>query len=309
MKHLIINTFQYQRLYKEFDIFIQTKGYNRGRRAPYADYVKEFLFFMEQRGINTVQEVKANDVISYYEYLQERPNQKREGGLSDSYIKENLFGLRLFFDYLLDTEQITSSPVRLPKFKIGSYKQRNIVSLEEIKQLYSVCENSTDTALLSIAYGCGLRRTEIQNLNTGDVMLYQGLLLVRDGKFGKSRTVPLSDTVIKALKEYVLYGRSQYVEINLCFTASFFVNKAGNRMAGNSMNDRLKELVMKTNNASLIRKEITLHCLRHSIATHLMDKGASIEFVQSVLGHSGIDTTHLYAKRRKQRLKILSQIK
>ncbi len=296
-------------LYKEFKLFIEAKGYSRGKRAPYPFYVREFLFFIEQQGLTNVKEVFATDIISYYEYLQQRPNQNRDGGLSDSYIKGHLFGLRLFFDYLLDTEQITASPARLPKFQISKYKQRNILSLEEVKQLYSVCQTSQDRALLSIAYGCGLRRTELQDLDTNDVLLHKGMLIVRDGKFGKSRTVPLSDHVIKALKEYLIYERSNYFESNLQSTHSFFVNKQGNRMKGEKLNERLKELINLTNNQALIQKEITLHCLRHSIATHLIDKGASIEFVQQLLGHAEIDTAHLYSKRRKQQLNILAQLK
>ena len=304
MIKLPLHNTHFEILYKEFKLFIEAKGYSRGKRAPYPFYVREFLFFMEQHGIGKIQDVIATDIISYHEYLQQRPNQNTDGALSDSYIKSHLFGLRLFFDYLLDTEQINASPARLPKFQISQYKQRNILSLEEIKQLYSVCETSQDKALLSIGYGCGLRRTEIQNLDTNDVLIHKGILIVRDGKFGKSRTIPLSDTVIKDLKEYLIYERSRYFENNLQGTHSFFVNKQGNRMMGQKLNQRLKELLNLTNNQALIRKDITLHCLRHSIATHLLDKGANIEFVQQLLGHSEIDTAHLYSKRRKQKLSI-----
>lgn len=309
MKNLPLHNQPFESLYREFDKFIRIKGYSRGKKAPYALYVREFLFFIEQKGFDTVQEIKATEITAYYEYLLQRPNQRREGGLSDSYIRGHLFALRLFFDYLLDSEQITSSPARLPKFQITRYKERNVLTLEEIKQLYKVCETKRDRAMLAIAYGCGLRRTEIQNLDTGDVMLHKGILFVRDGKFGKSRTIPLSDKVLKDLKEYLIYERTKYFQDNSNPSNAFFVNQQGNRMNGQKMNNRLKELIEKTKNPEIIRKEITLHCLRHSIATHLIDNGANIEFVQSLLGHSEIDTAHLYSKRRKQQLKILSQIR
>ena len=70
-------------------------------------------------------------------------------------------------------------------------------------------------------------------------------------------------------------------------------------MQGDHINERLKELIANTNNADMTSKEITLHCLRHSIATHLLDNGASIEFVRDYLGHAEIDTVHVYARRRK----------
>lgn len=309
MKNLPLHNQQFQKLYKEFDTFIKAKGYGNGRQVSYQSNAREFLFFIEARGFTEVQAVKASEIVAYYEYINERPNQRREGGLSDSMIRHHLFALRLFFDYLLETSQIQSSPARLPKFQIGKGKQRNICSLEEIKQLYAACRSRRDKALLGIAYGCGLRRNEIYNLNTSDVNLHKGVLVVREGKGNKSRTVPLSDAVIRDLREYLVYERSTYFPKNAEESSpAFFIGDMGRRMRGEALNNSLKEIIKRTGNAELERKEITLHCLRHSIATHLIDKGANIEFVQRLLGHAMIDTAHLYSKRRKQKLKIRNQI-
>jgi site-specific recombinase XerD len=310
MLGLPLHNKHFEELYKEFDRFVVTKNYGKGKSKMYQACVREFLFFIETKGFVTIQQIKASEIIAYYEYIRERPNQRREGGLSESMIRHHLFSMRLFFDYLLETGEIQSSPARLPKFQIGKANERNICTVEEILQLYDACETKRDKALLSIAYGCGLRRTEIQNLNTTDVLLHKGMLIVREGKGNKSRTVPLSNNVIKDLKEYLIYERAKYfLQNNFEDTPAFFINNTGTRMLGDKLNGRLKELILKTNNAKLIRKEITLHCLRHSIATHLIDKGASIEFVQQLLGHAEIDTVHLYSKRRKQQLKIKSQLK
>ncbi|MDQ3048775.1 MAG: tyrosine-type recombinase/integrase [Bacteroidota bacterium] len=309
MKHLPIHNQQFEQLFKEFDTFITMKGYGNGKAVSYQSNVREFLFFIENKGFTEITQIKASEIVGYYEYISQRPNQRREGGLSDSMIRGHLFALRLFFDYLLETEQIQSSPARLPKFQIGKYKERNMCSLEEIKALYKACENKRDKALLGIAYGCGLRRTEIQNLNTNDVQLHKGTLVVREGKGNKSRTVPLADNVIGDLREYIVYERTKYFsQNNFEGSPSFFISNKGLRMSGQALNDNLKEIIQRTEDPELLRKEITLHCLRHSIATHLIDKGASIEFVQGLLGHSLIDTAHLYSKRRKQQLKIRSQI-
>jgi site-specific recombinase XerD len=264
------------------------------------------LFFIEQRSVTSIDQVKASEIIAYYEYLRERSSFRREGGLSDSYIRVHFFALRLFFDYLQETNKIVSSPVRLPKFSFASSAQRNILSVEEITKLYSVCESKRDKALLSIAYGCGLRRSEIVRLNTSDVLLHKGILIVKEGKNGKSRTVYLSDAVLRDLKEYIINERSDLLARNPYPTKedqdAFFINNIGTRKKGLAMLDRLKYLIEKTRDFSIIRKNITLHCLRHSIATHLLDGGASIEFVQKFLGHAMIDTAHLYSKRRKQQL-------
>jgi len=167
--------------------------------------------------------------------------------------------------------------------------------------------NKREKALLSVAYGCGLRRSEIHNLNTNDVNLYKGTLIVRKGKGNKSRTIPLSDAVISHLKDHLIDERSDYFSSDAKESSqAFFIGVMGKRMRGEALNNNLKKIVTRTGNDELERKRITLHSLRHSIATHLIDKGADIEFVQRFLGHSMIDTAHLYAKRRKQ--KIMNQV-
>ena len=309
MQHLPLYNPVFEALYRDFASMIRTKGYSRGINTMYPSCVREFLFFIENKGITTIQQVEATEIIAYHEYLSTRPNQRREGGLSDSMIKSHLFSLRLFFDYLLDIGELDSSPARLPKFTVKRHKERNILTVEEIKQLYASCENMRDIALISVAYGCGLRRNEIYKLDVGDVHLHKGILIVRDSKNHKNRTIPVSDGVLKNLKDYIIYERPKYLQHSKQYENAFFVNERGDRWSGAYMNNRLHKLIERTQNPEIQRKEITLHCLRHSIATHLLDNGATIEFVQQFLGHSDIDTAHIYAKKRKQRMAILSQIR
>ena len=309
MKHLPIYNPVFETYHKEFRQFIITKGYSRGKDTMNASGVREFLFFIESRQVYEIKDVTAKEIISYYEYLIERPNQRREGGLSDSTIKNQLFALRLFFDYLLDTDVIENSPARLPKFSLKRFKERNILTIEEVKQLYAVCETKQDRAMISLAYGCGLRRSELEHLDSSDVLLQKGMLIIRDSKNHKNRTIPLSDIVLKDIKEYILYERVDNIQPHTLPSHAFFITKAGVRQKGEDMNNRLKQLIEKTQNPEITRKEITLHCLRHSIATHLLDNGATIEFVQHFLGHSDIDTVHIYAKKRKQRTKLMSQMR
>lgn len=302
MLSLPLHNKYFENLYKEFDVFVKTKNYKQKKTIQAS--VREFLFFIETKGFITMLQVKTSEIVAYYEYIRQRPNQRKEGGLSDSMIRHHLYALRLFFDYLISIDELETSPAKLPKFQIAKHKERNICTVDEIKLLYNACESKRDKAILSIAYGCGLRRSEIQNLNTSDVILHKGVLVVRNGKNNKARQVPLSDNVLKDLKDYVIYERAKYfTKNNFENTNAFLINNQGNRMDGASLNDRLKELIKRTNNYSLEQKEITLHCLRHSIATHLVDNGANIEFVQTLLGHAEIDTAHLYSKRRKQQLR------
>ncbi len=310
MKSLPINNPEFERFYSEFADFIRLKGYSRGENTSYASNVREFLFFIETRGLTEIKGVVAFDVIQYYEYLRERPNQRREGGLSESMIRGHLFSLRLFFDYLMDMGEVTASPAHLPKMNIGKHGNRQILTIDEIKEVNRACITKMEKALIAIAYGCGLRREEIERLDVNDVNLSRGILTVRDGKGGKARTVPLSDTGVQTLREYIVEERpALFPNEGMESTPAFFVNKSGGRMRGEHLNDTvLRGILERTQNPVILSKNITLHCLRHSIATHLQDNGADIEFVQEFLGHSLMDTTTVYSRRRKQRLNLYNKI-
>jgi len=306
VKHLPIYNSDFEKLLCDFNREVGTKGYSRAEM--FGSTVREFLNFMETKGNTDIQKIKGADIVAYYEYIRERPNHRREGGLSESMIRHHLFSLRLFFEYLLDAGEIKSSPARLPRFAVGKYGQRSVPTSEEMKLIAHACETKRDHALIAVAYGCGLRRSEMEMLDVGDVLFHKGILIVREGKFGKSRTVPLSNGVMEKLKEYVIYGRTKYFPANSSnTTAAFFVNNVGTRMMGEYLNLRLKEIILKTKNQKLIAKKITLHCLRHGFATHLLDNGANIEFVQGLMGHSQIDTVHIYSKKRKQQLHVKNQ--
>lgn len=99
MKHLPLFNPVYESYYNDFNSFVITKGYNRGKYCMYPSCVREFLYFIENLQIFNIKDVIAKDIVSYYEYLIQRPNQRKEGGLSDSMVKSHLFSLRLFFDF------------------------------------------------------------------------------------------------------------------------------------------------------------------------------------------------------------------
>ena len=294
---------QFRVLQYEFDKRIIAENYSTRGAGAYQTCVKEFLWWMELHGTTKIIRVESSTMIDYYEYITTRPNKLREGVLSESMINQHLFSLRLFFDYLLETKQV-ESVVLIPKFSHGNAKERNIASQEEITLLYKHCKTKLEKAILGLAYGCGLRRSEMEDLNTNDLNYSNGILVVREGKNRKRRDVPMSDSVIKDLKDYLIHERPLYLKEHNQLELAFLVNNKGKRLKGDHANDILKEIIARTKNNELIKKEITLHCLRHSIAGHLLDNGADIEFIRDFLGHSEIDTSSIYARKNKQRQKM-----
>ena len=292
-------------LYSEYDKLIKAKNLSTVGTGMYQLCVKEFLYWLELQGISRIKKIEASEMLDYYEYITTRPNKRKEGTLSESMISHHLLSLSMLFDYLLATNQITSA-VLLPKKNTGTYNEREVISLEELKLLYDNCQTKRERAILSVAYGCGLRRTEIHLLNTNDINFGNGMLVVRKGKLYKRREIPMSNNIIKDLKDYLVNERPNYLKENNRLEISFFINYRGKRMRGEHFNDVLKEIISRTKNQELIQKEISLHNLRHSISAHLIDNGADIEFVQTFLGHAQIDTAHIYARRRKIKMGLMN---
>jgi site-specific recombinase XerD len=131
--------------------------------------------------------------------------------------------------------------------------------------------------------------------------------LQKNAKGEKSREVPISDEMMTIIRKYNRTWRSSHSNSTKP-TSSFLISDKGTRLSGVVMNQMLKSVIYRTNIDELKKKNLTLHCLRHSIATHLIDNGAGVEFVQQFLGHSDIDTTNLYAINRKRHSSILKKL-
>jgi len=309
MKTLPLFNADYINLHRDFTTSAVAQGYSRGDSNVVVRSAREFLFFLEAKQISDIKDVKAKEIIAYYEYLKERPNIFRDKEtLSESYIRSQMTGIRYFFDYLVLSGRIISSPAHIPKFNFGKGEQRYVLTEEEIKLLYNSAVGKIETAILAIGYGCGLRREEMENLNVSDIILSKGLLNVRKGKGNKSRTVPMAEGVLAQVKDYLIYDRPSRIFYDEQDNPAFFINNRGVRMKGENIYNRLKKMVERTGNKELMSKHISTHCLRHSIATHMIDRGADIEFVRKFLGHVHLDTTVVYSKRRKQRLKLYNML-
>ncbi len=199
----------FNEIYDQFNQFISIKKYKTGNGQMYLKAVREFLTFMEKTNVQNLA-FNRDQLTAYYDYLIQRPS-KRKGTLSDNTINHHLFAVRLLFDLILETGKAESLPL-LPKFHRGQYEYKQPLSVDEIKHLYSLCETKLETALLSVAYGCGLRRSEIERLDIVDIDFAQSFLIVRKGKYAKRREIPLSQKVMDDLRDYLYNERSEYLK-------------------------------------------------------------------------------------------------
>ena len=143
----------------------------------------------------------------------------------------------------------------------------------------------TEKALLHIFYGCGLRRSEGVALSVKDLDFASMVLYVRIGKNQKRRVVPMSSQIVTDLRNYINQERKHE-------KGALLLNKSKQALTGNTANKYLKQLLERVG----IDKQISLHSLRHSIATHLLDNGVSIEEVRDFLGHRYLEATAIYTR-------------
>ena len=256
-------------------------------------YLKEFFNFLETHKIFEIKEVKPKEITNYNHYLKEKISQKTAKPIKPKSIHDHMRNLQQYLGYLLEIGTIKTNPASHLKFNNPNEKtERFIFNQDQIKQLYKVA-NLEEKTILHLGYGCGLRVQEISDLNQEDIRINENLVIVQKGKNSKRRLVPISQKISEEIR-FFIEERSKNKDLK----TPFLRNNKGQRMQEWTLNARLKTLILKTNfGQKLITEElknIGIHSLRHSIATHLLENGMKLEQVQKFLGHSKIESTEIY---------------
>jgi integrase/recombinase XerD len=265
---------------------LQTLGYCKTVINNYPKYIYHFLVFAKE----TVLKINDMHIRSYHKHLQQKPSKTKKKTISESHVHSQLLALKMYFGYLERTHKINTNPFTL-KLKSPKNEVKNVLTQEQIQILYKHCQTQEETIILHLCYGCGLRRTEAVSLNKTDINIEKKLLFVRNGKGKKRRVIPITEAITADFKMFL---ESKINTEEVCF----LTNKQNNRMSGNTMHGIFKELLKKTG-----IKKASLHYLRHSIATHLLENDMSIEMVRDFLGHSRLSTTQIYTKINSLKMK------
>jgi integrase/recombinase XerD len=251
--------------------------------------LQEFLAWLESKGITQIEHITIETVTSYFDYLKTRPNKRKGGRLSKNSLRTHLTTLKRFARYLRESQQESFDITLTITGKL--YHIKDIFTMAEIKALYEATGSDLiglrDKAMLAVYYGCGLRRSEGVNLDVKDVLLDKNLLYVQKGKGHKERYIPLTEAVKETLSDYIKYARPVLLKTT---AKALFLTQYGTRVKGNAMIGRLHQLKEKAG----ITKDTGLHSLRHSIATHLLQSGMSLEKIKQFLGHSSLESTQIY---------------
>lgn len=302
MKKLTLKNQSFIYIEKSFREWLDILGYAETTVYNLPNHIRELFYYLEQNNINHIKQLDNQIINDYYNSLKTRGNERQGGGLSNAYLNKHLQALYKFTDYLRQSGRMTL-PMLTIDWESNDVTEIETLTQEEIKLLYKSTYgynentklepfNARDRAILTIFYGCGLRRNEGYHLNLSDVYWDKGILHVKKGKGYKERFVPLNKTNLKYLEQYVYDWRPAIIKDKT--EDAFFISQKGRRMESQSMAIRLKLLQQRTNDIRLQQKNIRLHVLRHSIATHLLGNGMSLEKISKFLGHSSLESTQIY---------------
>ncbi|PJR04033.1 tyrosine-type recombinase/integrase [Avrilella dinanensis] len=256
---------------KKIEIFrqlLEIKRYSVNSIETYVNAFRQFLLHFKGQDVDVLTERQIEQYIN---------QQVTERKISVSYQKQLVAAIKFWYLGVLD-RKITLNylyPDR-PEFKIPV-----VFSQQEIKKMLGICENIKHKAILATIYSCGLRLSELTSLMIKDVDSKAMTVTIRQGKGNRDRVVVLSEKLLFLLRDYFKeYKPKEYL----------FEGQSGGKYSERSVQQVLKQILAKAN----IKTKGSVHTLRHSYATHLIEQGTDVRFVQELLGHKNIKTTMIY---------------
>ena len=273
----------FEELKAGFIEWLERLGYAKNTIYHHERSIRQFMGFITSKGIIKLEDITGEIILAYQEHTENQP-------ISAKTFQHRLGSLRLFDQYLEAYDHAPIITVRLkiiPDFRTPP----TVLTQQEIKAIYEATDHSKlgykDRAILAIYYGCGLRATEGLLLQVKDLDFRSGLLQVRQSKTRTPRYVPMSPAVMEDLKDYLEGARKEILKVK---SDVVLVHGKGRHKEATGANDRLKKLTELAG----IEKQVSLHSLRHSIATHLLENGMELEQIRQFLGHSSLQATQRY---------------
>lgn len=281
---------EFTRLTEGFKEWLGIVGYSNDSVTSQPRVIEKYFAFMEAEKIKSLDKITLNDTRNWFKTEKKRKSKQTGEFLKNSTLNGIIRSLKLFSQFLDETSQGTLT-IDL-QYEPKEIPHREILTKEEVQAMYNTADETIlglrDRAILSIYYGCGLRSKEGRFLELSDIILDRKLVYVRKGKQYKERYVPF---VQNQMTDFKLYLKECRPELTTENTKNWFlINNKGNQTDSSFLLKRIKSLTK----AAGIQKDIGLHTLRHSIATHLLQSGMKIESISQFLGHKNIDSTQRY---------------
>ena len=270
------------------------KGLSKNTSHSYKSDIEKLFSFIDSKNIDTIAKIKPDHISEFLAEL-------NISGLNISSINRCIVSIKQFFKYLMLENIIRTDPTAnlvSPRMKKSI---PDVLSLEDIEKILNVpdltkYEGIRDSAMLEVLYASGLRVTELAELKQVNINYDHGYLIVM-GKGSKERIVPIGSTSIKKINDYLQLSRPYIIKNSI--SDYLFITRRGNKFTRQG----IWKLIKTYASAAGIEKNISPHTIRHSFATHLLERGADLRTIQLLLGHSDISTTQIYTHVETKRLR------
>lgn len=303
----------YTKVYEQevlnYKIHLEILGYSPLTVKEKYLYLRAFFSYLEENKIFVLEEIEPKDIAGYYKSLQQKISAITGAPLTGESIQGRMRIIQKYFSYLIETEVLKKDPSSSFIFSSESQvRERVIFTQQQIKELYGVSRNLQSTAILNLAYGCGLRVGELVRINREDLNLQENVVIVEKGKNNKRRLIPITEKVKEELQAFIFSIEHQQLPTG---SQALFYNTENRRMQPGSFVRILKNMLLETESGKKLTtqelRRIGMHTLRHSIATHLLENGMGLEQIRCFLGHDHIETTEIYTHIHPDQLKNITR--
>jgi len=272
------------------------RGLSNNTIISYKEDLKCYIDFLMSRSINVLSKVTKNDITDFMLF-------QKDKGLTANSIARRLAAIKSFHRFLLRERILNTDPTNLVDSPKLWKKVPETLSLNEVEALINQPDirdkqGIRDRAFLETLYATGMRISELANLKIDNVNLEVGFVRCI-GKGNKERIIPLGKKAIQNINRYLQISRPKL--LNKKESEFLFLNRFGKKISRQS----LWKIIKRYARDAGIKKPIKPHILRHSFATHLLERGADLRSVQEMLGHANISTTQIYTHINKDRLKTI----
>ena len=274
----------------EFKNLLKARGYAEATIEGYRKNLDMFRRYLEERNIKDLRKVNHQVILDYQEKVMSEPLTIESKALKIRPVKR-------LFEYLVETHRLLINPTEgIVETCRKNRKIGIVLSIDEVKRLLaqpnlSLRTHIRDRAIMEALYSTGIRLDELLNLEVYHVDLKDHVLYIRKGKGKKQRVVPLGKHAAKYLKEYLEYIRSWYAKKNPK-ERRLFLLQTGLPMTSASVRQAIRQYRIRAG----IKKPVSPHTFRRTCATHLLQQGADIRYIQKLLGHSSLKVTQDYTK-------------
>jgi len=272
-----------------------------------------FIDWCEERSIRRPDEVTRALLERYRQHVYTYRRKTDGAPLSHQTQAKRLISVRAFFQWLARQHHLLYNPasdLELPRQQ--QRLPRHILSVAEVEQVLNACDTTDplglrDRAMLETLYSTGMRRAELTGLRADDLDLNRGTVFVRQGKGAKDRVVPIGERACRWVERYLFQVRPDLVDVD--DDGTLFLAKHGEGMQAKQLSVIVKSAIGRANLERFAdtHPNAACHLLRHACATHMLENGADIRYIQALLGHADLSTTEVYTRVSIQQLKAVHE--